>query len=94
MGTINADEVRIPKSVREAVARHEHVVVLSREHPVLAIIHPDDLPAVAATPRGVRLRDLLPRLATVPAPDEAFAHDMAAVLDSVGASPEDPWAQS
>lgn len=92
--TINADEVRIPRPIREAVARHEQVVVLNREHPVLAIVHPDDLPAATAAPRGVRLRDLAPHLAAVPAPDEAFADDMTAVLESVGATPEDPWARS
>lgn len=94
MGTINADEVRIPKPVRDAVARHERVVVLNREHPVLAIVHPDDLPTVSAVPRGVRLCDLSSRLAAAPAPDEGFAQDMAAVLDDIGASQEDPWARS
>lgn len=94
MTTINADEVRIPKPVRDAVARHERVVVLNREHPVLAIVHPDDLSAVAAVPRGIRVRDLSLRLAAVPAPDEAFADDMAMVLGDVGVSPGDPWARS
>lgn len=93
MATINADDVRIPKSVREAVSRHERVLVLNRDHPVLAIVHPDDASGAPA-PRGVPVRELASRLALLPAPDEAFAADMAEVLALAGEAPEDPWAQS
>jgi hypothetical protein len=37
MARIRAEEVRIPRSAREAVARHEAVVVLNRERPVYVI---------------------------------------------------------
>jgi len=93
MATINADDVRIPKSVREAVSRHERVLVLNRDHPVLAIVHPDDA-AGAPAPRGVPVRELASRLASLPVPDEAFEADMAEVLALAGETPEDPWAQS
>ena len=94
MGTINADEVRIPRSVRDAVGRHEQVVVLNRERPVLAIVHPDDLPHFGTRRRGRAVREIAALLAGVPAPDPDFAKDMDAVLDSVGPVPEDPWERS
>lgn len=93
MGTVKADEVRIPKSVRDAVSRHERVLVLSRDHPVLAIVHPDDAPGLSA-PRRVPVRELGLRLASLPVPDEEFAADMAEVLGLAGEAPEDPWGQS
>ncbi len=42
MTTIKAEEVRIPRRAREAVARHEQVVVVNRERPAYVIVHPDD----------------------------------------------------
>lgn len=94
MATINADEVRIPRSVRDAVTRHEQVVVLNRERPVLAIVHPDDLPQSSTKRRGRAVRDIASLLAGAPAPDPDFAKDMEAVLGSVGSAPEDPWQRS
>jgi hypothetical protein len=94
MATINADEVRIPRSVRDAVSRHEQVVVLNRERPVLAIVHPDDLPGSGTKRRGRAVRDIATALAGAPAPDVDFAKDMNAVLGSVGSVQEDPWARS
>lgn len=94
MATINADEVRIPRSVRDAVTRHEQVVVLNRERPVLAIVHPDDLPRSGTRRRGRPVRDIALLLAGAPVPDPDFAKDMNAVLRSVGSVPEDPWQQS
>jgi hypothetical protein len=94
VATINADQVRIPRSAREAVARHERVVVFNRERPVLAIVHPDDLPAPPARRRGRPVREIASMLAGAPAPDPGFATDMRDILDSAGSMPEDPWAQS
>jgi hypothetical protein len=94
MATINADEVRIPRSVRDAVTRHEQVVVLNRERPVLAIVHPDDLPQSGTRRRGRAVREIASLLAGAPAPDPDFAKDMDAVLGSVGSAPEDPWERS
>ncbi len=94
MATINADEVRIPRSVREAVTRHEQVVVLNRERPVLAIVHPDDLARSGTRRRGRAVREIASLLANAPAPDPEFAKDMDAVLGSVGSVPEDPWQRS
>jgi hypothetical protein len=94
VATINADEVRIPKSVRDAVTRHERVLVLNRERPVLAIVHPDDLPASGTRRRGRAVREIVSLLAGAPAPDPAFAKDMDAVLGSIGSVPEDPWQRS
>ena len=42
MATLHAENVRIPRKAREAVARHEPVVVVNRERPAYVIVHPDD----------------------------------------------------
>jgi hypothetical protein len=95
MTTIKAEEVRIPRHAREAVARHEQVVVVNRERPAYVIVHPDDH-AVASGParRGRPLREALSLLANAALPDPEFAEDMEAVLGEVGPAPEDPWAPS
>jgi hypothetical protein len=92
--TVNAEHVRIPKSAREAVARHERVVVVNRDRPVLALIHPDDLQAPGTGRRGRRVRDIVAALAGTVAPDPEFANDMDAILKSVGPAPEEPWEPS
>ena len=95
MTTIKAEEVRIPRLAREAVARHEHVLVISHGRPAFVIVHPDDDPAGAhAVPRGRPLREALALLTAGPAPDPDFAEDMAAVRADIGPEPEDPWARS
>ncbi|HEY1643083.1 MAG TPA: hypothetical protein VGG35_20500 [Streptosporangiaceae bacterium] len=95
MTTIRADEVRIPRRAREAVARHEQVVVVNRERPAYVIVHPDDR-AVSPRPsrRGKPLREALDMLANAASPDPDFVEDMEAVLGEVGPSPDDPWAPS
>ncbi len=93
---IRAEEVRIPRHAREAVARHEPVFVENRGLPVFVIVHPDDSP-VAAYPSGRRGRPLgeaLALLAGAALPDPGFAEDMEAVLAEVGPAPDDPWARS
>ena len=95
MTTIRAEDVRIPRHAREAVARHEHVTVMNRERPAFVIVHPDD--TTAGPPparRGRPLREALGLLASVTLPDPGFADDMEAVLREVGRSPDDPWARS
>jgi hypothetical protein len=94
MTTIRAEEVRIPRRAREAVARHEQVVVVNRERPAYVIVHPDDRAAASRPRRGRPLREALSLLANAALPDPGFAEDMEAVLDEVGPSPEDPWAPS
>ena len=91
MTTINSEEVRIPRRAREAVARHEPVVVLNRERPVLAIVHPDTLEPLR--PRGQLVREVAARLAGCASPDPAFAIDMEAVVRSIGPVPGEPWEQ-
>lgn len=93
MATIKAEEVRIPRRMRDAVARHEDVVVVNRERPVYVITHPDDHRA-SSPRRGRPLREALSLLAQAAPPDPAFAEDMEAVLDTVGPAPGDPWARS
>jgi hypothetical protein len=94
MASIRADEVRIPRGAREAVARHEAVVVLNRERPVYVIVNPQDHPAESrSTRRGRPLRDAVHLLGEV-APDPAFGHDMDAILATVGSESVDPWARS
>jgi hypothetical protein len=94
VATINSDGVRIPKSAREAVARHEEVVVLNHDRPVLLIINPDGRRSSAPTPRGRCLREAAESLLAAPLPDPDFALDLAAVIASVGPAPEDPWGPS
>jgi hypothetical protein len=95
MVTIKAEEVRIPRWAREAVSQHEDVVVVNRERAAYVIVHPDDRGATAhSLRRGRPLRDALALLAQAAPPDPAFAEDMEAVLETVGAAPADPWAQS
>ena len=90
---MNSEEVRIPRRAREAVARHEQVVVLNRERPVLAIVHPDDIGPRGDRRRGRSVAEIAAALAGVAPPDPDFASDMEAVLQSVGPVPEAPWAQ-
>lgn len=95
MATIRAEDVRIPRWAREAVAHHEEVVVVNRERPAYVIVHPDDHGQTGAwRRRGRGLREALALLAQAAPPDAAFAEDMKAVLDAVGPTPADPWAQS
>jgi hypothetical protein len=94
MATINADNVRIPRGIRDAITRHEQVLVLNRERPVIAMVHPDDLPAGKNRRRGRSVRDVASALAGVPMPDQDFAADMEAVLGAVGRVPKNPWERS
>jgi hypothetical protein len=94
MATIKAEEIRIPRRARDAVARHEEVVVFNRERPAYVIIHPDDHGRAAASRRGRPLGEALALLTQAAPPDPAFAEDMEAVLGAVGAAPADPWARS
>jgi PHD/YefM family antitoxin component YafN of YafNO toxin-antitoxin module len=99
MTTVTANDVRIPAAVRDAVARHEAVTVLSHGRPVLVIVNPDDYadrvtPEPAVRGRGRPLRDALAILATAPPPDPGFADDMRTVRESAGPLPDDPWERS
>ena len=95
MTTIRAEEVRIPRHAREAVSRHERVVVVNREQATFVIMHPDDSTADSPTARrGRPLREALRLLAEAALPDPGFADDMEAVLADVGPAPDDPWARS
>lgn len=90
---IQSDEVRIPRHAREAVARHETVLVLNRERPVLALVHPDDI-GPSSHRHGRPVSAVAADLATLPEPDPEFASDMSEVLRLIGPPPEDPWARS
>jgi hypothetical protein len=95
MTIIGAQQVRIPRHVREAIARHDRVVVMNRERPAFVIMHPDDAAASSAAARpGRPLREALALLADAALPDPGFAEDMRAVLGDVGPVPEYPWARS
>jgi hypothetical protein len=94
MSTINADKVRIPRAVRDAVRRHEPVIVLNRDQAVMAIVHPDDLPQSPTRRLGRPIGEIAALLANVPRPDPDFVKDMEAVRANVGETPEDPWARS
>lgn len=92
MSNVNSDEIRIPRHAREAIARHETVVVFNRERPVVALVHPDDATASAPSQRGRSLRSVIEALRVLPSPDEGFVDDMNEVIRSDGIVPEDPWA--
>jgi PHD/YefM family antitoxin component YafN of YafNO toxin-antitoxin module len=93
--TIRADDVRIPRGAREAVANHEEVVVLNRDRPTMVILNPDDHSRASEAPRrGRPLSEALAHLLAAPLPDEAFGRDMEAVIAAVGATPVDPWEPS
>ncbi|HLI42170.1 MAG TPA: hypothetical protein VKV35_11075 [Streptosporangiaceae bacterium] len=95
MTVIRAEDVRIPRLARDAVARHEHVLVVSHDRPAFVIVHPDDDPGGAhAVRRGRPLREALALLAAGPAADPDFADDMEAIRADIGPAPEDPWARS
>lgn len=94
MNTISADDVRIPRRAREAVARHEEVLVLNRERPVCVLSHPDDRHGSGAHRHGRRLADALEILAGAPLPDNRLGRDLEAIRESVGPVPADPWEQS
>lgn len=94
MTKIKAEDVRIPREVREALARHEEVVVLNRERPVYVILNPDDRRERGELALGRPLADVLALMAAAPLPDDEFGDDMRAVLDAVGDMPDDPWAHS
>jgi len=95
MTTIRAEEVRIPRRAREAVAHHEEVLVVNRERPAYVIVHPEDHAQSARSPRrGRPLREALSLLVHSAPPDPRFAEDLEAVLDAVGAAPGDPWPPS
>lgn len=85
MTTISAQDVRIPRHVREAVARHEQVTVMNRERPAFVIVHPDDTPAGAPPAhRGRLLLEAMAVLASAALPDPRFAADMEVVLADIG----------
>ena len=93
MAEIRAEEVRIPRWAREAIAAHEEVTVVNHDRPAFVILNPQDHAASRSVARGRPLAEALDLLATGALPDPAFGADMQAVLEAVGTTPE-PWAPS
>ncbi|MGH7868311.1 MAG: hypothetical protein ACREP9_11985 [Candidatus Dormibacteraceae bacterium] len=92
---VRANDVRIPPAARQALARHEQVVVLSHDRPSFVIVHPDDYPTTAVSHRqGRSLGEVIKMLSTAPPPDPAFADDLEFVQASIGPVPIDPWESS
>jgi hypothetical protein len=89
MTTVKAEEVRIPREVREALARHEEVVVLNRGLPVYLILDPENRRG-HLEPLGRPLDEALALIAVAPLPDDEFGNDMRAVREAVGEQPSDP----
>jgi hypothetical protein len=94
MTTVKAEDVRIPREVREALARHEEVVVLNRERPVYVILNPEDGRGHLEPALGRPLDEALAVMAGAPLPDDEFGNDMRAVREAVGEMPGDPWEHS
>ncbi|HEY4812662.1 MAG TPA: hypothetical protein VIH71_16565 [Solirubrobacteraceae bacterium] len=91
MTTLKAEEIRIPRRAREAVAQHQEVVVFNRERPAYVIVHPEDYGRAVSSRRGRSLGEALFLLEQAAPPDPAFAEDMEAVLEAIGPAPADPW---
>jgi hypothetical protein len=96
MTTIPANDVRIPSAVREALARHEPVMVLSHGRPVYVIVNPDVYEAgpSGSRARGRRLSEAVAILAEAPRPDPEFGNDLETIRASIGVMPSDPWERS
>jgi hypothetical protein len=96
MTTVDANNVRIPASARDALARHQEVVILNHGRPAYVIVNREDYERSSARTvgRSRRLDEALAILATAPLPDPAFADDLEAVRELVGAPPPDPWERS
>lgn len=95
MTTINADDVRIPRRVRDALDRHEEVVVLNRNRPVYVLSNADDRRRAAGLlGNGRPLREAVTILAAAPLPDDLLGSDLEDIRRSTGPNPVDPWEQS
>ncbi|GAC1574847.1 MAG: hypothetical protein NVS3B18_08480 [Candidatus Dormibacteria bacterium] len=95
MTTINADDVRIPRKAREALARHEEVMVLNRDRPVYVLSNPEDRRSASKSMvKGRPLRESIAILTASPLPDDRFGADLEAIRDSIGPMPADPWVHS
>lgn len=92
MTSISANDVRIPATAREAIARHERVMVLNHGRPAFVITNPEDIEnGSRPAPRGRPLSEAVAVLAAAARPDRLFMRDLEHVLASVGATPVDPW---
>jgi hypothetical protein len=94
MATIQSENVRIPKSAREALARHETVVVLNRDRPAYVLLSPEHHRRSERHQLGRPAREVIELLSGLPQSDPEFVADMEAVLASVGPLPADPWERS
>src|SRR5262249_34730314 len=97
--TVPANDVRIPPAAREALARHEAVMVLSHGRPAYVIVSPDAYEVAGRrpappSPRGRPLSEVLELLRALPLPDPEFGDDLEAIRASVGPMPPDPWERS
>ncbi|MEV0061858.1 hypothetical protein [Nocardia sp. NPDC050718] len=91
MTTIRAEEARLPRRAKEAVDRHERVVVESHGRPAYVIVHPDEYPD-SGRRRGRSMSEAIRLLTSAATPDPEFGDDLEAVRGAVGPMPEDPWA--
>lgn len=94
MKTVRAEDVRIPRVIRDAVAAHEEVMVVNRDRPAFLIVNPEDFKRQDRARRGRPLPEALAILSLAPLPDRDFARDMERVREAVGPMPADPWAPS
>jgi len=93
--TVRSNDFRIPAAAREALERHEEVLVVSHDRPVFVISSASDHPAGAPmAPRGRRLVDAVALLTRAPFPDGEFGTDLESVRAATGPVPPDPWAPS
>lgn len=89
---LNAEEVRIPKKAREALLRHEKVVVLSHERPILAIVNIDDIQSDRSVGHFEKsFGVILNELRNIPFPDRDYFKELKDINEHQDLLPRDPW---
>ncbi len=89
---LTAEDIRIPKIAREAILRHEKVIVSSHEYPILAILNIDDIGTDNNYDQvGKSFGAILNELKNIPLPDEGYFKELANINVSQEFSPTNPW---
>jgi antitoxin (DNA-binding transcriptional repressor) of toxin-antitoxin stability system len=92
---IDAAEVVMPVSARQALERGEDVLVLADGAPAFMIVSlraQSELRPRRA--RGRSVAEVFDALSRLQPADPDFSSDLEAALGSIGSTPSDPWASS
>ncbi len=89
---LNAESIRIPKEAREAVLRHETVIISSHEHPILALVNVDDIQGKGGLDQvGKPFGAIVNELANIALPDLEYFEDLKNINCLQEQSPLNPW---